>query len=369
MLLRKKGTAPAIVAVMLLVALVTAVDCLVNNINSQTALLTRLAASADTFLIVTKNSTCLSDSQVDSELVDQIRQSSNVKYAVFLTPIQATIEHNGKSYRAEVIGADNLTSYLNNHHMYTNGSISKENLQANVGIVLANLVSIQKNQTLEVTIYEKTSEFKITGVVQGNAQSDGQIILPLETLESLNGASIFGYVEFSIADAGQADATIANISQILPSTVRIVGTQQVTAFASDINHQTVAFIDVWSIAVYAVVAAASYVTTTRVVGEAEYELDTLRVLGARKPLRFSLVLSYGLIIGLIGSIVGVALGVVGTQVASTAVRWVWSGSFLSPFLELPQLLTILLLSAAAALFGCVYPALCAGYRSLGGSHL
>jgi ABC-type lipoprotein release transport system permease subunit len=368
MLLRKKGTASAIVAVMLLIALVTAVDCLVNNINSQTTLLTKLAASGDTYLILTKTSTCLSDSQVNPELVDQVKLNSNVKYAAFLSPTQAVITHNGTSYAVDAVGTDNPAAYFNNHHTYINGSISRDNLQATIGIVLANLVSIQKNQTLNMTIGGKTSEFNVTGVMQDNAQSDSQIIMPLETLESTNGAG-FGYIEFSVADVGQAEVTIANISRFLPSDTKIVGTQQVTTFASDINNQTVAFLGVWSIAVYAVIAAASYVTTTRVVSEAEYELDTLRVLGAKKPLRFSLVLSYGLIVALIGSVVGVALGVVGTQVASTIVRWVWSSSFLAPFLGLPQVFTVLLLSAAAALFGCAYPAYRAGYRASGGNTL
>lgn len=368
MLLQKKGTASAIVAFVLLVALVTAVDCLVNNINSQTVLLTKLAASGDTYLILTKTSNCLSNSQVHPELVDEIKNDSNVEYAAFLSPTQAAITHNGTSYAVDAVGIDNPAAYFSNHHTFINGSIGRDNLQATVGVVLANLVSIQKNQTLNVTIGGRTSEFNVTGVIQDNAQSDSQIIMPLETLEFLN-ATGFGYIEFSVADASHAEATVANISRILPYDTKIVGTQQVTAFASDINNQTVVFLGVWSIAVYAVVAAASYVTTTRVVSEAEYELDTLRVLGAKKSLRFSLVLSYGLVIAFVGSVVGVALGVVGTQVASTLVRWVWSGSFLAPFLELPQVFTVLLLSAAAALLGCVYPAFCAGYRASGGAHL
>jgi ABC-type lipoprotein release transport system permease subunit len=363
MLLRKKGTASAILAIALLVALITSVNCLVNNINSQTALLTKLANSGNTYLIVTETSTSLSNSQVNPDIVDQIKRLSNVKQAAFLSPVQAIINHNEKSYTVNAVGIDNLTAYFSNHHMYLNGSISQTGLQANIGVVLANLASIQKNETLNLTVNGRTSEFNVTGVVQVNEQSDSQIILPLKTLKSLNEPKyLLGYIEFSLSDANQAAATLTNISRILPSDTKIVVAQQVAAFASDINSQTVRFIDVWSVAVYAVVATASYVITARAVFEAEYELGMLGVLGAKKPLRVGLVIVYALQVVFVGSVIGVSLGVVGTQLASTVVRWVWGGSFLAPFMMLDQVLCVLLLSFAAALLGSLVPAYRAGYR-------
>jgi len=366
MLLHKKGTASAIIAVALLVALLAAVDCLVNNINSQTTLLTKLANSSDTYLIVSETASSLSDSKVDFSLVSKIRNISNVKSAVFLRLTQATIERDSESFEVGVVGVDDLKSYLRVHGAYVNGSIGKNSSQVNVGVVLANLAAIEKNSRLNVTIEGKTNDFSVVGTVQVSEQSDTQLLLPLETLWAIQKNNASGYIEFVIADVNQAGATLHNISQVVPSDTRIVGTKQVAMFASDINSQTIQFLIVWSVAVYAVVAAASYIITARVVSEAEYELNLLGVLGAKKSFRCSLVLVYALFLVFIGSVLGVSLGIVGTQFASTVVRWVWGSIFLAPFLESNQEFTILLLSSAAALLGSLAPAYRAGYRIVEG---
>jgi ABC-type lipoprotein release transport system permease subunit len=370
MLLRKKGVASAIAAVALLVALLASVDCLVNNINSQTTLMTKLANSGDTYLIVSKDFTCLSDSKVEASLVCQIRNFSNVKSAVYIRLIQANVERNSENYTVGAVGVDDLAGYLSMYNAYVNGSISQNSSQVNVGVVLANLFSIEKNNLLNVTVNGKTCALSVAGTLRVSAQCDAQLLIPLEVLDRLQETDdSSGYIEFAVADANQAEATLSSISQILPSDTQIVTTQKVTTFASDINNQIVQFIGVWSIAVYAVVAAASYVLTARIVSEAKYELDMLSVLGAKSQLRFIMILSYGLIIVFAGSVLGVSLGVVGAQVVSSAVRWVWGNSFLAPFLELDQVFRILLLSSAAALLGCLIPAYRAGYRIHGGSPL
>ena len=83
-----------------------------------------------------------------------------------------------------------------------------------------------------------------------------------------------------------------------------------------------------------VVIAASYVMAARLVGEAKQELYILRTLGVKKNATFNLIVVHTITIAFVGSIIGLTLGIVGTQVAATGVRWVWVMLFSRRFCSL-----------------------------------
>jgi len=358
MLFRKKGTASAILAIALLVALTTSVNSLVNNINSQTSVLSELPSIGQTYLITSKNSTSLSDSQIDPALINQIKNNSNVNYAASQQIIQATLTTKLGNYTVNILGVDNVRAYFDNDGASISGSVSQNQSETDVGIILANLASININSSLTVTIYNKITQLNVVGISRTTKQSDTELIMPLKNLQALtkNNHTI-SFIEFSIKDFSTDNKTIASITQTLPSDVKITKVQQIQTFAQDINNQTINFINVWSIAVYIVITAASYIITTRMINEAKYDLYMLRALGAKKKTTISLIILHTLIIGFISSIIGVAIGIVGTQIAATGVRWLWSSFAIAPFLQPSQALEILSLALASCLTGCIYPAM------------
>lgn len=124
MLFRKKGTASAILAIALLIALLAAVNSLLNNINAQTTLLSTLSRVGETFIIISKNSTSLSGSQISPDLINQIRNNSNVEYATCQQLLQGTLTSKNENYTVNVLGVDNLSAFLSNRQAHLNGSIS-----------------------------------------------------------------------------------------------------------------------------------------------------------------------------------------------------------------------------------------------------
>ena len=356
-LFRKKGTASAIIAIALLVALLASVNALVNNINSQTTLITKLASKGDTYLITSEDSTSLSDSKIPSSIIDQLKNNSDIKYTIAQQTSQATLETNTGNYTVTVKGIDDIQAFLKNNRASINGTISKEN-QANIGIMLAKLSSINKNDLLNLTIASKSTQLKATSITQANQQTDTQITMPLTTLQTITQDNTqISYIEFTLKDPNKATTAINNLTQTLPSNLKITGIQQVTTFAQDINNQTTVFINVWSIAIYIVVAAAAYLIVARVLNESEYELYILRTIGAKKTAIFNLILIYAITLALIGGLIGLSLGIVGTQTASTFIRWQFGNTLLAPYLELNQSLQIITFTLAAAFIGSVYPAI------------
>jgi ABC-type transport system, involved in lipoprotein release, permease component len=358
MLFHKKGTASAILAIGLLIALLTSVSCLVDNINAQTTALTQLASIGDTYIAKNQNSASLSDSQISANLLPEIKDNSNIKYATNQQLTQGTITASNQTYDITVRGVDDVKAYLTKNSASINGSVSKTAAEANIGIVLANLVNIQKNDIITLTINGQSTQLKISGVTRTQTQSDSQLIIPLTTLQNITSqTSTVSYIEFSVKDTAKSPQTIANLTSTLPSNIQILSTQQVISFASNINDQTVNFIDVWSIAIYIVVIAASYVTASRLINESEDDIYTLRTLGATKRGTLNLVITYVIAIGLLGSLLGLSVGIVGTQIASTAVRWVLGNSQLAPFIDVNQTLQILVISLICAVAGGIYPAI------------
>jgi len=357
MLFRKKGTASAIIAIALLIALLASINSLLNNINAETTVLSALSSTGQTYIITSTNSTSLSDSHIDANLINQIRNNSNVNYATSQQLTQATLTTKSGNYTINILAVDNVQAYLNNRRASINGSISQKPSETDVGIILSQLASINKNDSVQITVNNQRAQLKVVGITQTTQQSDTQLIMPLATLQNLTQQnSTVSFIEFSLKNPDTNNKSIKNITQILPNDVKVTKIQQITQFAQSINNQTTNFINVWSIAIYAVVIAASYVMATRLVNEAKYELYTLRTLGTKKKATISLIITHALIIAFIGTIIGLAVGIVGTQVAATGVRWVWGNTQLAPFLQPEQAMQILLLALAASLLGSVYPA-------------
>jgi ABC-type lipoprotein release transport system permease subunit len=356
LLFQRKGTVSALLAVALLVALVTSVNCLVNNINEQTSAIAKLAKTGENYLITSKNSTCLTGSQISPTLVTQVKNNPQIQYVTCQQLLQANIVTSTGQFAVAIRGVDDVAEFFGSRHAWVNGSVCKDN-QVNLGIVLSKLTSIHKGDLLNFSINNQLVHLGVSGVVQSQTQSDSEIILSLSTLQSITQTTPASFIEFSIKDTSQADKTLSSLLQVLPSALQITSLQQVGTFVEDVNNQTVAFINVWSIAIYSVVVAASYVISTRIINEAHYEFSMLRMLGAKKKIVSTSVLFYALTVSVVGSVVGVSLGVVGTQVGASLLRWIGFGSLLAPFLEVNQALMIVLLAFLSSFVGCIFPAL------------
>jgi len=195
------------------------------------------------------------------------------------------------------------------------------------------------------------------GIVRTQTQSDAELIVPIETANQLAGNdNKISFIEFALKENVNREEAINNITQILPKDTKIVKTQQLKEFMQEMSQQTLIFLNLWSLAVYAVVAAASYVIATRLIVESSYELTMIRTLGAKKRILFTLILACVVTIALLGSTLGIALGTAGTQAASTLLLWIRPSIEIKPFLEPSQAFLTLLLTLTASTLGCLYPA-------------
>lgn len=357
MLLRKRQTSSSIIAIALLVAVLASVHSIVNHINSQVEELRGLANTGGTFLVLSRSSTSLTDSEVNVELVSVVSRITSVKCTLPQRALTATLVMDSGNHTIPIRGVGDVASFLDLRGAYVNGTTARSETEANVGEILAKSVSINLKDELNLAIGKNVLKVKVVGIVRTQTQSDTELIVPIDALDHLTGnKGKPSFIEFVVKDNVNKEEAIDSIIKLLPTDVKVVKAQQLREFLQDMNQQTLAFINVWSMTVYAVVAGASYVVSTILITECTYELAILKVLGAKRGYLLTLVLTHALGTALLGSILGIALGIAGAQTVSTIIWWVWPSVEITPSLEPMKALQILLLTIASSILGCAYPA-------------
>jgi ABC-type lipoprotein release transport system permease subunit len=351
----KKGTISSILATALLVAIIASMNAIVNYFNTQTEALVEFPNIGGTYLVLSENS--IADNKIDAELTDQLNAIPDIKYTVPQRILSSTLTASSGKHTITVRGVEDVTNFLKLRGGRVNGTTAKNETEANVGEILAKSISLSLGDEALLTFGNSSLEVVVVGIVKSLSQTDAELIVPMETINSLTGNSDkISVIEFALKENADAEEAINQITKLLPENVKTVEVQKPEEFLQDLNSQTLTFLNVWALAVYAVVAAASYVVATRLITESSYELAMLRALGAKKSLLFKLILTYTATTAVLGCVLGLALGTAGTQTASTMLGWIWPSVEVTPSLGPTQALQTLLLTLASSTLGCLFPA-------------
>ncbi len=356
MLLRKSGASRTILVIALLVAILASTNAIVNYLNLQSELLARLVSPRGTYLILSSNSTAITDSKLNVSLTEKLANLRCFNYVLPQRLLAANLTTDSGSFTVRVRGVEDIEVFLKAREAKLKGEIAK-NWEVIAGEVLARAFSISTGDEVSIAVGDKLIKVKVVGIFRSRTQSDAELIAPMQTLNSLTeDENTVSFIEFSLK-RGISPETVSQIAQFLPENVKLVQAQQLEEFTRQMNIQTLSFLKAWSLAVYAVVAAASYIVATRLVIEFSYEFTVLRGLGAKKGLIFMLILSYIAVLTIFSSILGVTIGTVGVQVTSSLLRWILPSLDLTPFIEAKQVAQIVLFTTTFSILGSVYPAL------------
>jgi len=356
MFLRKGGTSSAILAIALLIAIMASANSIVNSINSQATALESMVDVGQTYLVMQKNATSVTNSQVSPGVASLLENMSDVDQVLPQTITDVTMTSNSSNYNVELTTVEDLPSFFNVKQAQMQGQIAEPNaLEVDIGIALASLTSTNTSDQVTLTFGDTSLKVSITGVFTTLTQSDAQIVAPADIAQQLTGENSTSFVEFSLkTDSSQS--AVSSIEQALPTDVKIVKVQELKGFIQDVSDQTLSFLNLWSIGIFVVIAAASYLVATRLVTESTYELSMLRSLGSNRGLLFRLVFTYIVAVASLGIVLGLSIGIVGAQAASTMANWIQPGVTLAPFLEIGQAAQLAAFTFLSAIMGCLFPA-------------
>ncbi len=348
----------------LLVAIVASMTALVNFVNSQTSAVGQLANVGGKYLVVSSgNSVSLSDSRLSPETVNSLNVSV-VKSCFPQKIVNASMQTVLGVFAVSVVGVKDVDAYLKAQGASLNGSVVKGQSEATLGVLLAQTCNVTAKDAVNITVGDVKLTLKVAGTVRTLTQLDSVLIVPIETANILSGNSDLSFIEFTLKTDVNRPEALNSISAALPLDVKVVKVQQTSQFMKESVGETLDFLAVWSITVYLVVAASSYVVSARLIVDLEYELGMLRAIGAKRRRLFFWVFDCSVLVAFVGSVLGIALGLAGTQVAAAGLRWFWQSIQVNTFLEPLQIGQILVFSLAFSAVGCIYPCFKGMKRSL-----
>jgi ABC-type lipoprotein release transport system permease subunit len=350
MLLRKRGTTLSIIVVALLAAILASANSIINYVDLQVEAFGRLVSPGRTYLILNGNSTSIMDRWVD--VAWKLCGFSYVEHMLPQKILTVNLTVESISRMVQVRGVEDVDVFLKVRGAYVNGA---ENwTEVNVGEILAGALSISIGG--EVNLSFGVRQVRVVGVFRSRTRSDAELVVPMETARRLAGNDDkLSFIEFALKEGVGMLEAVNEIKRLLPENVKLIQAQQMGGFAQQMSMQTLIFLNVWSTAVYAAIAA-SYVIATRLIVELKYELAMLRALGAKKIIPLTLIFTYIAAVAFIGSMLGISLGTAGTRAASTILRWIMPSAGITPFLEVEQAVRTLLLTFASSILGCMHPA-------------
>lgn len=362
MLFRRRGVGSAILAIGFIVAIEASMISTLNHVNAQSEALAGLVQIGETYIIIGRGSMSITDSRIDAELASCLREAAEVEQIFLQKVLAVNLKADSADQTAKLTAVEKVEGFLRFRGADINGGFAENWTEANIGEILARTASIALNQTITISSGEGTTQSRVAGIFRTRSGLDAEIVVPMDALNGLfKDDRKISVIEFTLKEGFERGEGLDHIDESLPESVEILKVQRPDVFMQRVNLQTLTFLNVWSLVVYAVVAAASYIITMRLTAESAYELAMLRALGARKRQVLTLIMGYTAAIAFLGSILGIALGVAGTQIASTILRWLQPTVEIAPFLKAEQASKTILLTLVSSILGCAYPA----YRSIG----
>ena len=339
----RKGTRDTILTIALVVAVLASLAAFVNAIVFRSRSIGKLGGGPSSAVIV-------GDAAIQSRLLRE-RMETSSSHILPGSVIPAWLEVGGED-RAVFMVSTNVSEFVRVKNADLEGEIAEEGEEADVGRVLARMANIEIGDDIRVKVGGEKVELHVVGIVSAHTQADVEVLVPEGFMESLAPSdNRFFTVEVRFAKNISGREAIASLANAASKGVDVVGMGQAAKFIEEVDSQTVSFLEAWSLIVYAVVAAVSGVGTMRLVNECERELEILRSIGASRRKVVGLLLLSVSGLGFVGSLIGISLGIVGSQVVSTGLGWIKPGVELSPFLGLGQTLKMLTLATGSSVFG------------------
>jgi len=335
--LLKRGFLKQAFALALIVASLASAYSLANFVNLQAESLGSYVPSAGEYILF--NGSTPSESLFNASLAELVRDAG-VSRLSLQRLFKVNVSASSCTFEARVRAVDDVGSLLGG--CLVSGSHASGPMEVEAGELLAGSVGLKAGENVSLILQDgRALNVKVSGVFRSNSQLDSELVSSLSLSEEVFGDSRLSLIQLYSEDASK-------LVKLLPEGFRLARVQASREFVEGLSLQTSTFLHLWSAVACALIAAASYTISSRIIVESEYEVGLLKALGAGGRLIHSTVFLTLLFTALSASILGVSLGLVVAQAASWALSFTFPGMPLQPFLEPLQALSITLLTVSSS---------------------
>jgi hypothetical protein len=214
MLLRKGGTTQSILAIALLVAIIASTNSTLNYLNLQSEILAGLVSPRGNYMILSSNSTAVTDSQLPADLTAKLSNLSYVKNVLPQRMLTVNLTANS-SRTVQVRGVGDVGGFLKTRGAYLNGTAAKNWTEADAGEILARAFSISLGEDASLTVGERHIKVRVAGVFRSQTQSDAELVAPMETANMLAGNNdTASFIEFSLKEGVDSREALGQIARL-----------------------------------------------------------------------------------------------------------------------------------------------------------
>ncbi|HMB04630.1 MAG TPA: ABC transporter permease [Isosphaeraceae bacterium] len=221
--------------------------------------------------------------------------------------------------------------------------------------LLGRVLALNLGKDVGDTVDVAGEPFHVVGIFESDSLfENGGLVVPLAELQRMMGRK--GYVSGFVIEADEPDrAGVEMLAHRIESQIPGVAAVPARDFVrSDIQIRLVKAM-AWATSVIALVLGSVGILNTMMMAvfERTGEIGVLRALGWRRPRILGLILGEAMAVGLVGSAIGVGLGVLGVRALALEPT---SSTFISPDLSPAVLGVGLVLGIGLSLLGGLYPA-------------
>lgn len=326
--LLKRASKETLLSIALIVGALTSMMAFANGITARTEELGGTDTGSKAFLVVGGNT-------AEYEFNDSTKR----------TVAFGKISTQGKNINAPVISTD-LSKHLERSGAELKGEMPRRD-ETIVGNFLAETLGVQIGDGLMVRVNGKQLDLKITGTVKSKTQTSTSLLVRENFFPGVGAGEKVG---LTIVRPGEGEETA--IKRLKDSqNLEVAPLGNVKGFIREVNQQAFSLISVWVLIGCVVVLVGSGVGAARLVEESGEELETLRSVGAGRKRSLLLMFLTVSVIAFSGSLLGVSLGIAGSQVVTTAAGWFTGGGILTPILDLHSVFEIFGLASVSAIGG------------------
>ncbi|KXA91660.1 hypothetical protein AKJ57_00480 [candidate division MSBL1 archaeon SCGC-AAA259A05] len=327
--LLKKASKETVLSIALIVAALTAMAAFANGITERTEKLGGGEIGAQSFLILDGD---LPGYEFDGALHETI--------------LFGKIEIGGRN-RTVPIKSTNLSKFLEKKGKELEGRTPRKKDEAIAGNLLARVLEVQIGDAVEIQMNGEELRLKITGTVKSDTQASTSLLVAENFFD---GAEVSEKLNLTTLPSNEIGENVVERLRGAPNR-EVSGLGDAKGFIRKINHQALSLVSLWFLIGCGVVLVGSGVGASRLVEESGKELEMLRSIGAGKRKSFLLMFLVLSVIALSGSLLGVSLGVAGSQVVTTSAGWLTGETILTPVLGLRSLLEIVALAFTSSIGG------------------
>jgi len=235
--------------------------------------------------------------------------------------------------------------------IYNLNSLNINKSDAFIGYLLANYTGLISE--IKLGILNRTIILPVGGIFKSNTEMDSMAIVNFnilnKTLGNINYASlvIVGLKNFSYMN---------NLVQFInENKLKILNLNFTQIFVQGINNQILEILNLWYIMIFIALIFLSYIITIKVIRDNSNELIMIRIIGLNRRNMIMLILIFISLISFTSSIIGISLGLVGSQIISTMFHWFLKNVYISPFISLYQLVYFVMITIISSLIGSIFP--------------